>query len=158
MNWNNDTQGHIVSITCKQCGKPYKLRLKDSISNWTKHLSKCIKKAKAPCTPSVQMYFQNTSTTKANEDKQHFRHRPFINTGGVDSHSSSSVPTFELATSLDGSWLPFDDSPLPLDSSPLPLDNSSFSINSAMNVGQQDTCTALLSLGEFLEQVQLCLQ
>ena len=154
VNWNDDTQGHIVSITCTKCGKPYKLGLKEgrnSISNWTKHLSKCIKKAKAPCTPSVQMYFQNTSTTKVNEDKQHFRHRPSINTGGADSHYSSSVPTFELATSLDGSSLPFDDSPLPLDSnslpldsSPLPLDDSSFSINSAMIVGQQDTCTMSL--------------
>ena len=51
----------IPSIQCKVCTKSYSLGLKDGrpmISNWTKHISKCIKQKTG--TRKVQQYFQPT--------------------------------------------------------------------------------------------------
>lgn len=57
---NTKGDDYVASITCKVCGKSYVLGQKEGrpvISNWTKHVSKCIAKPKSLATAKLQNYF-----------------------------------------------------------------------------------------------------
>ena len=74
----SETSGNVASITCHLCGKPYKLgqtRGKAIISNWTKHVSKCVANQKSASTPTLHNYFSSNNKEVA-ETSQHFRLSP----------------------------------------------------------------------------------
>ena len=88
-----DSAVYEVSITCKRCMKKYALGKAEGgyiVSNWTKHIIKCVKKPKE-VSPSIHKFFdtKNKETQVGDEvvdkvgdegdegeDEQHFRLRP----------------------------------------------------------------------------------
>ena len=82
----SEDDGHVAaSIVCNLCTKSYVLgrsRGKVAISNWTKHVTKCVKKNRS--TPSLHHFFStqtSTPTTHSDQDageevNQHFRLPP----------------------------------------------------------------------------------
>lgn len=61
--------GHIVvSIACKLCGKSPVLSIKNGktlISNWTRHITNCIKSPLSKCTKTLDKYFSPSPRTSS---------------------------------------------------------------------------------------------